>query len=146
MKLEDVDDAEAASLFYYHESEDAMEYMSSSSIDTEGYVAFPFTHASDYVILMGDTALAAWPQAAEADSMDVSADASDAGADAMKWPVKNLRIGLIVAVAVVLQPRSFTRERDKKDKNRKDSRRSRSLTGLSVLWYHGGSEYTAKMK
>lgn len=66
---------------------------------------------------------------AEADSMDVSADASDAGADAMKWPVKNLRIGLIVAVAVVLQPRSFTRERDKKDKNRKDSRRSRSLTG-----------------
>ena len=100
VKLEDVDDAEAASLFYYHESEDAMEYRRSSSIDTEGYVAFTFTNASDYVILMGDTALAAWPKA-EADSMDVSADASDTGADAMKWPVKNLGIGLIVAVAVV---------------------------------------------
>ncbi len=101
VKLEDVDDAESASLFYYHESEDAMEYMSSSSIDTEGYVAFAFTHASDYVILMGDTALAAWPQAAEAGSTDVSADASDTGADAMQWPVKNLGIGLIVAVVVV---------------------------------------------
>lgn len=41
-----------ASIFWYNNGK--MEYIHSSAIDEQGYAVFPFSHASDYLVVMGD--------------------------------------------------------------------------------------------
>jgi hypothetical protein len=46
-----------ANLFYYNPTQKALSYVQNFQVDADGFAAFSFTHASDYLIVMNDAVM-----------------------------------------------------------------------------------------
>lgn len=123
-----------ANLFYYNESADRLEYMTSDQIDENGIAELVFSHASEYVVVVKEGAMEESADGLSAGSDEGLADDSDSGKtdeEALKtggpddselqneeggWNTMWLLIGVLVIAAGILFF-IIRRKADKKDES-----------------------------
>ena len=91
-----------ANLFYYNEETGMMEHMESVQVSEDGYAEFTFTHASDYIIVMSETALASWEEASEKADETVAEEQTTEEVESGQTVEASHAAGIIVIIVVII--------------------------------------------
>lgn len=95
-------DGAMANLFYYNEETGMMEHMESVQVSEDGYAEFAFTHASDYIIVMSETALASWDEVSEKADETVAEEQTTEEVESSQTVEASHAAGIIAIIVVII--------------------------------------------